>query len=89
MTLPKKVRIARRLGTVGALMLGLGLFALFSDNPGKVYPELANQTFVISLMVVAVLLIAAEYAIKLPYYRQLREEQEDAQPSDDTDTDQK
>lgn len=75
---PKKVRVAKRVGTVGALILGLAIYAQLSDDPGSIYPELANPNFVTGMIVLAIICIAIEQFIKIPYYQEVkaRSEQE-------------
>lgn len=70
--LPKRVRVARRIGTVGALLLGLGLYALFAENPGTIFPELENQLVAISVAVAGICGIIAEQIMKRPYYKTLQ-----------------
>jgi len=70
---PKKVRVAKRIGTAGALILGLSLYALFSDDPATIYPSLADRNIVILMLLVSVCFIGTEQLIKIPYYRSLRE----------------
>ncbi|WP_193952783.1 hypothetical protein [Pontibacterium sinense] len=69
---PKKVRVAKRIGTVGALILGLSIYALLSDDPGSFYPELANPNVVTGMMVLAIICIAIEQFIKIPYYQEVK-----------------
>jgi len=77
---PKKVKVAKRIGTVGALLLGLSLYALFSEDPGAIYPELENPVLVYGLLAFSIMAIAAEQVIKAPYYRSLKQnEQTDEQ----------
>ncbi len=81
---PKKVRVAKRVGTVGALILGLAIYAHLSDDPGSIYPELANPNFVTGMIVLAIICIAIEQLIKIPYYRDLKARS--AQASDAAET---
>jgi len=69
---PNKVRVAKRVGTVGALILGLAIYAQLSDDPGSIYPELANPNFVTGMIVLAIICIVIEQLIKIPYYRDLK-----------------
>lgn len=83
---PKKIRIAKRIGTVGALVLGLSIYALLADDPGAIYPELADRQVVILMMICSVLCIAAEQFIKIPYYREKKRQPEAQTAQDNTAT---
>jgi hypothetical protein len=47
----RKIKITGMFDTIGAIMLGLGLYAKFGANGDPFHPILNNETVVVSLLV--------------------------------------
>ena len=57
----KNEMIARVIGAIGAIVLGLGLYGLNVPDPGNLHPAFADRTFVILLTVTGCIFMAIEF----------------------------
>lgn len=65
----KKISLVNLLGTPGALLLGLGLYALFGAKGDPLFPILNNTTVVYLMVVVGVVIEIVQFVVLLPLFK--------------------